>query len=255
MDNSTNDNLKEAIHELMKELRINVEANKNVYDYIFQRLAEIYRKEKNISPEQFTSYLTYLNSLLGETDNIVKPRNYFACSGNCRFELNIDKRMKLEVGYSLTFIINFKIANLSPFIEKDNNIIVSNLMEIVFSNGYKIDFDLQYPVFLIVKQYKETFIKTFPRDEWINLIINIIIVDNVPTLYFFVNGENHITPFKLPANSFSNLDFIESITFFNNFYGEVSSIIMLSHKERSPNVNASEFLTFFKQYKEVFWKN
>ena len=255
LDNSTNDNLKEAILELMKELRINIEANKNVYDYIFQRLAEIYRKEKDISPEQFTNYLTYLNSLLGETDNIVKPRNYFACCGNCIFELNIDKRMKLEVGYSLTFIINFKIGNLSSFIEKDNNIIVSNLMEIVFSNGYKISFDLQYPVFLIVKQYQETFIKTFPHDEWINLIINIIIVDNVPTLYFFVNGENHITPFKLPANSYTNLDFIESITFFNNFYGEVSSIIMLSHKERSPNVNVSEFLTFFKQYKEGFWKS
>ena len=255
LNDLTKFNLKEAILGLLDELRINIEANKSVYDFIFQSLSEIYRKEENIPPGKMTLYLTLLQSILGETENIIKPRNYFSCFGNCKFELNIDKKNKLDVGYSLTFIINFKIGNLSSFIEKENKEIISNLMKIKFSNGYQIDFDLKYPIFLIVKKYQNSYIKTFPHDEWINLIINIMIDNNNnPTLYFFVNGENRMTPFKLPTNSFTNSDSIESISFFNNFYGEVSSIIMLSHKEKSPNVNTSEFLSFFKQYKEGFWK-
>ena len=82
-------------------------------------------------------------------------------------------------------------------------------------------------------------------------------VDNNPTLYFFVNGENHLIPFKLPSNSFSKKEYIKSISFFNNFYGEVGSIIMISQNEKDnvvPSVNSSEFLLFFKQYKEGFWK-
>ena len=128
-------------------------------------------------------------------------------------------------------------------------------MKIEFSNGYKIDFDLKYPVFLIVKKVQDNFLKKFPNDEWVNLIINLITIDNNPTLYFFVNGENDLSPFKLPANSITNEDYIKSLSFFNNFYGEVGSIVMLSHKEKNlSTVNSSEFLLFFKQFKEGFWK-
>ena len=46
---------------------------------------------------------------LGETDNIQKPRNYFSCSGEGRFEVDLSKE-KIELGTYLTFIINFKIG-------------------------------------------------------------------------------------------------------------------------------------------------
>ena len=254
LNDSTKDVLKKSILKLIKILRMNLEANKNIYEYLFQKFSSIYRKEENTSPEKITLYLTLLNSILGDTDNIVKPRNYFSCFGDCKFELNIDRKIKLETGYVLTFIINFKIGTLSASEKKDNEII-SNLLKIEFSNGYKIDFDLKYPVLLIVKKVQDSFLKTFPNDEWINLIINLVTIDNNPTLYFFVNGENHLTPFKLPANSITNEDHIKSITFFNNFYGEVGSIVMLSHKEKHlSTVNSSEFLLFFKQFKEGFWR-
>ena len=246
LSDSTKDILKKSILKLIEVLRINIEANKNVYDYLFQELASIYRKEENISNKKFTLYLTLLNSILGETENILKPRNYFSCFGNCKFELNIDRRIKLEIGYVLTFIINFKIGTFLEN-EKGDNEIISNILKIEFSNGYKIDSDLKYPFFLIVKKIQNSFLKTFPNDEWINLIINIITLDKNPTLYFFVNGENRLTPFKLPPNSITNEDYIKSITFFNNFYGEVGSIVMLSHRQKSlSSLNSSEFLLFFK---------
>ena len=252
LNNSTNNALKESIINLIKELSINLEINNTIYDFLFQKLAYLYRKEDIPTSEKLLPYLELLNAILGETENIIKPRNYFACSGNCKFELNIDSRIKLDVGYALTFILNFKIGMLP---ENSENEIISNLVKIEFSNGYELNIDLKYPVFLIVKKIRDNFIKTLPNDDWINLIINLFILDNTPTLYFFVNGENHLIPFKLPVNSISNQDYIKNIIFFNNFYGEVVSIIMLSHKENTPSsLNSNEFLLFFKQYKEGFWK-
>ena len=256
LNESTNDILKQSIINLLKELIINLETNKTIYDFLFQKMAVLYRAEENPKPEKLFSYLTLLNAILGETENIIKPRNYFACSGNCHFVLNIDRKTKLDIGQAITFIINFKIGSLSSLNDQPDKEIISNLMKIEFSNGYKMNIDLKYPVFLIVKKIQDSFIRTLPNDEWINLIINIIWTENNPTLYFLVNGENHLIPFKLPSKSFSKNDHIKSISFFNNFYGEVSSILMLSQKEKdnsSPNVNSNEFLLFFKQYKEGFW--
>ena len=257
LNETKNDSLKQSILNLLKELILNIETNKNIYDFLFQKMAVLYRAEENPTPEKLFSYLNLLNAILGETENIIKPRNYFSCSGNGHFNLKIDRKIKIDIGQAITFIINFKIGTLSVLNDQPDKEIISNLMKIEFSNGYKLNIDLKYPVFLIVKKIQDSFLRTLPNDEWINLIINIIIVDNNPTLYFFVNGENHLIPFKLPSNSFSKKDNIKSISFFNNFYGEVSSIIMLSQNEKDnivPNVNSSEFLLFFKQYKEGFWK-
>ena len=112
---------------------------------------------------------------------------------------------------------------------------ISNLVIINFSNGYKISFDLKYPYFLIVKQIQDTFIKTLPDDEWINLIINVVKDEkkNNVTLLFFANGENNLTVFPLQKPNISNNDTITSIRFFNNFYGEVSSMTFLYQKDIS----------------------
>ena len=48
---------------------------------------------------------------------------------------------------------------------------------------------------------------------------------------------------------------ITKIRFFENFYGEVSSMSFLLQKEYGyPGVNSSDFLLVFKQYKEGLWK-
>ena len=183
LNESTTNILKESILNLINELRINIEANKKIYDFIFQKLSNLYRIKEEPTSDKIFSYLTLLNAILGETENIIKPRNYFACSGKCKFDLNIDRKIKLDIGQAITFIINFRIASLSSLNDNPDKEIISNLMVIEFSNGYKLNFDLKYPVFLIVKKVRESFLKTFPNDEWINLIINIIMVDNNPTLY------------------------------------------------------------------------
>ena len=46
-----------------------------------------------------------------------------------------------------------------------------------------------------------------------------------------VNGEYQLSPFKYPTSSINYKDVIDSIQLFNNFYGEVSSITMISQNK------------------------
>ena len=255
INKSTSPELKISIINLINELRINLDTNKNIYDYLFQKIASIYREEEKSSSELLNDYLTLLNALLGDTLNHLKPRNYFCCSGEGCFEVDLSK-LKLKMGCSLTFILNFristsKIANENP--EKGH---ISNLISLSFSNGYTINFDLQYPLFLIVKEIQDKFIKTFPDDVWINLIVNLVNDDkNNVSVYCYVNGENRLIQFSIKKAKLTNNETVNSIRFFNNFYGEVSSITFLIQKDYGyPGVNASDFLLEFKQFKEGLWK-
>ena len=82
-----------------------------------------------------------------------------------------------------------------------------------------------------VKDIKDTPLKTFPENEWINLIITITGAENKISLYFLVNGETQLSPSKYPTTSITYKDNIGSIELFNNFFGEVSSIIMLNQNK------------------------
>ena len=252
---STSNELKLSIINLINELRINLDINKNIYDFIFQKISAIYREEEKPSSEVLHNYLTLLNTFLGDTINHLKPRNYFCCSGEGCFEIDLSKT-KLKTGCSFTFIINFKIGASTMDLENTDKGHISNLISISFSNGNTINFDLQYPVQLIVKEIQEKFIKTLPADEWINLIINVVNDDkNNTSVFFYANGENSLISFPLKKAKLTRNDTFNTIKFFNNFYGEVSSITFLSQKDYGyPGVNSSDFLLEFKQFKEGLWK-
>ena len=255
INKSTSAELKTSIINLINELRINLDINKKICDYIFQKIAAIYREEEKPSNELLYNYLTILNTFLGDTINHLKPRNYFCCSGEGCFEIDLSK-LKMKVGCSFTFILNFRIGVSKIAEENPEKAHISNLINIHFSNGYNINFDLQYPCFLIVKEIQDKFIKVFPSDEWINLIINVVNDDkNNISIFCYANGENRLIQFNIKKAKLTSNDTFTSIKFFNNFYGEVSSISFLSQKDYGyPGVNASDFLLEFKQFKEGLWK-
>ena len=104
--------LREAILNLLNEITILLETNKEVYEYLFQSLTKIYNIEKTNqekTPENLYNHLSLLNTLLTYKEKIPKPRNYFSLSGNCKFSLDLREK-KLNVGYCMSFIINFKIG-------------------------------------------------------------------------------------------------------------------------------------------------
>ena len=255
LNKSSNSTLKGAIIKFIAELRINLDINKNIYDYLFQKMSLIYRSEEKAGKDELREYLILLEAFLGETINSQKPRNYFCCNGDGYFEVDMSK-LKLNVGCSFTFILNFKLGNSPLALENPAAYKKTTLININFSNGYSIDFDFEYPMNLVVKEIQDKYIKTLPVLDWMNLIINIVNDDkNNITAYFYTNGENRLVTFPFKNKSLTNSDTINSIKFFNNFYGEVSSMTFLSQKDYGyPGVNASDFLLQFKDYKEGLWK-
>ena len=253
INKNSSDKLKNSIQSLIEELCLNIETGKEVYEYLFQNLAKIYRGEIKPTSNVLYNYLKLLNSILIETDVILKPKNYFACSGgNCKFVIDMKER-PVEIGYSFTINVNFKLKyqdDKNPLKNKE-----STLIKFFFSNKKELSIDLKYPLSLIVKEIRKEPIKILSNLEWINLNITTTNFDNKINLFINVSGENNPTPFKLTNLPIKFDDTIEHIELFNNFYGEVSSIYMFSQKESGPpGVNSTAFLSELKNYKEGLWK-
>ena len=239
--------LRLSIILLLDELRLNIQTNKEIYSYLFNKLSLIYRGE--LGEEHFYKILFLINVILGDTINHLKPRNYFACNGQGKFIFDSDKNNKLELGFCLTFILNFKI-NLNLDNMESN---LCNIVKIKLNNKTTIKINLKTPGLLMIK---DKIVKIIPQNEWINLIINLVITDNEKLqLYFFVNGENNLRGINYEGIEVKNTDEITSLEFFDNFYGEVTSITLLSQKEEGyPGVHSNQFLLSFKHSKEGIWK-
>ena len=245
--------LKTSISNLLNELILSLETNKETYEYLFQNISKIYNIENTSqekTPENLYNNLNLINILLSYKEKFPKPRNFFTLSGNGKFSLDL-KEKKMKVGYCMTFIFNFKIG-----VSKTEN--ECTLFNIKFSNKTSISFNLKTPGFLLIKDgnEKEKMLKGLPTNEWINLIINLIVEDNNNLqVYYFVNGENNLSAIKYKNNLNLKKDTIESLEFFNNFYGEVTSITMFLQKEKSqPTVNSVSFLAFFRNFVEGIHK-
>ena len=256
INKNATDKLKTSILSLLEELSPNIKTGKDIYQYIFQKLAKIYRGELPATSSNINNYLNLLCSILSEADKyIVKPRNYFACiGGDSKFFVDMKDKKAVEVSYSFSININFKIGSFQE--EKNpNKNRIANLVKIFFSNKKEFCIDLKYPCFLIIKEIRNDPIKILNSAEWINLIITVTNFDNKLNLFINVNGENNPSPFKLSSLPIKFDDKIERIEFFNNFYGEVTSMIMFSQKESGPpGVNSTMFLSELKNYKEGLWK-
>ena len=252
-NDKTSQKLKATIISLIEELLFNIQTGKEIYEYIFQKLAQIYRGEIPATENNLYTYLKLLKIISSEIDSR-PPKYYFACSGHCQFGVDLNKIL-IEVGRSFTLNINFKISNYQINEKKPENNRISNLIKIYFANKKSISIDLQYPFLLIVKEIRKEYIKTLPLDEWINLVITIVNNKNDIQFHFFVNGENHMTPYKIEKFGLRPDTAIKYLDFFNNFYGEVSSVFMFSQRESgNPGANNSNYLSQLKNYTEGLWK-
>ena len=245
--------LKDAIISLLEELLSNIQTGKEIYEYIFQKLSQIYRGEIPAKAENLYTYLKLLKTMFAEIE-IRPPKCYFACSGHCQFNVDLNKIL-VEVGCSFTININFKISNYQIDTKNPDNNRISNLIKIYFANKKTLSIDLQYPFLLIVKEIRKEYIKTLPLDDWINLVVTIVNAKNDLQFHYFVNGENNPSPNKIDKMGLKHDTAIKYINFFNNFYGEVSSIFMFSQRESgNPGVNNSSYLSQLKTYSEGLWK-
>ena len=183
LSKSSSEELKSCILNLFQELIINIEATKNIYEFLFQKFSSLYRETEEATPEALFNLLTLLKSILGDTDNMLKPRNYFSCSGNGRFEIDLSKE-KIEIGTYLTFIINFKIQLSKEAQEHSDSLSTAKLIKIDFSNGQTYTIELLNQMLLKIKETNTT-IKICPPNEWINLVLCIYNLNGKLDFYFF----------------------------------------------------------------------
>ena len=253
LSKNTSKELKSSILNLINELILTLETNNEIYEYLFQSISKIYNKEETTqekTPENLYNHLSLLNTLLLNNEKIPKPRNFFTLSGNCKFELDLQKK-KLNIGYCMTFLMNFKNAES----EKSEN--TSTLFHIKFSNNDSIKFNLKNPGLLLIQEgnKEESKVKFIPTNEFVILVINLVVEDNCLCVYSYFNGENKLFPQKYKINLDLQKDTIEVLEFFENFYGEVTSMTMFLQKEKvNPIINSKKLLPIFKKYIEGFHK-
>ena len=258
--------LKQSIMNLLNELSPNIEISKEIYEFIFQKFSQIYRHDKAFlseiynSPELFNDYYYDLLNILHSTfqnihKNKTNPRNYFACCGNNNFTLDFSKK-DFIIGKCLSFVVNFKISKSKLIQENPELLGKCSLIRINFKDNNKIvDIQIKYPFYIIITHQKRTYTaKVCPLGEWINLTVTIMPNDMNLKVFFFINGESSLLPLKIKNLKLQNNDIINSIVFFDNFYGEVTSISMLSlNHEDSLNI-FSQTLKYFVELKTGLWK-
>ena len=113
LSKNSSEKIKSTILKFIEELIFCLETNKEIYEYLFQNLSKIYNKEcltQEKTPENLYNHLTLLNSLLDYKEKIPKPFNYYSLSGKGKLALDLNKK-KIKIGYCMTFILNFKIAD------------------------------------------------------------------------------------------------------------------------------------------------
>lgn len=107
---------------LIKELILNIEIDKNIFDYIFQKISSLYREEQPISPNILKDYLSILSCVISDIEYRSKPHNYFCCNADGDFIANLNQ-LELNINYWI-FIINIKLGTINTY----NNKRISDLI-------------------------------------------------------------------------------------------------------------------------------
>ena len=254
----TTPELKTALINLISELRTNIETEKEIYEYLFQKISIIYREEEDCNPELLNNYLNLLNAILGSTEKGQKPRNYFSCMGNGQFIFDCSKH--ITMGNAFSIMINFKIG-ISDIKENDDDTNrISDLVIINFQDT-NISINLKYPNYLIIQDLNKDFQKILQINEFIFLFATFIPIPQFNSIKIIlystdINGKISFDEFEIfRQNSIKPTDCITSIEFFRNFYGEVSSIIMFSQKEEGKNgILDKDFIEKISKFKGGLWK-
>ena len=80
---SSNEELQNSIFKLIHELSFHIELNKEIFEYLFNKLSLIFRKIDKPNPKIIQYILQILNELFYTSDEIsLNPKNYFYFTGD-----------------------------------------------------------------------------------------------------------------------------------------------------------------------------
>ena len=255
---SSNEELQNSIFKLIHELSFHIELNKEIFEYLFNKLSLIFRKIEKPNPKIIQHILQILNELFYTSDEIsLNPKNYFYFTGdgNLTIKPKNTNNYKLIVNYGITIILNFKVG-LKIKNEDFKEDYTAKLLKLTFDSKEEFSINLKYPFILTVDGINHNPYRLINHEEWNNMIINLGFDNKKKNcISIIVNGENSINTNSLNKMFYNNSSEITNMVFFDKFVGETTSIIFFSQVENGVcGIFDNYFLSSFKNNYEGIWK-
>ena len=252
---SSNEELQNAIFKLIHELSFHIDLNKELFEYLFNKLSLIFRKIDKPNPKIIQYILQILNELFFTSEEIsINPRNYFYFTGEGNLTIKPkNNKKKLIINYGITIILNFKVGLKNEDFKEDYT---SKLLTITFDSKEELSINLKYPAFLTVDGINYNPYRLINYEDWNNMIINLGFDNKKKNcISIIVNGENSINTNSFNKMFFNSSSEITNLVFFDKFIGETTSIIYFSHVENGiSGIFDNSFLSIFKNNYEGIWK-
>jgi hypothetical protein len=224
LSSNTESHLYNSIKVCLENLVNNINCNKEVFEFVYQKLAKQYRSSY-VDKGLIDKFLELLKILYGERLNSVKPGNYFYFSGNGAIRVD-DKRLaeeKLKLDSGITISLWFKI-DLSESTELSN---MCDLIVLKTSRDTKIQISL-YVNKLIIRNYSEKEFEYRFENDWNNLslIVRPRSYSRDTEFILIINEGKFVKKYSI--HKFDTNCEITEISFFQNFIGLAGSIIVLN---------------------------
>lgn len=248
--NSQTEILTNSIKDCLEVMINNLDSNKEVFEFIYQKLSIYYRmKQENrdqLDNTLFNKYLSLLKVLYGERLNTSRPGNYFYFSGNGALRLDDKKlsedKIKLNQGCVISFWFKLDMNEANEI----NN--MCDLLLIKTNKDTKIQVSLYLNKLLIRNYSDKEFLHKF-NNEWnhFSLIIKPKSIRRNPEFIIILNDG---IPNKFTTTQLDLECEVTEISFFQNFIGQATSIMFMNKAVTEDYVKLLKDISPFGIYNE-----
>ena len=243
-----NEENKKVIEEIMKNININYPLSKSIIEFIYQNLSQYFTNEAKspLTSNLLNRYLNLLNLMYSNTSSISQSKtkkivtNYIYFNGiNSGLSLMINKYSSkncntfptLEKGFSFVFWIKFDSKLINDYFKILNGKTNINLIKINIG-GELLTVKLVNPktINISTKGYSTPNIdieKLFKYNDWNSIIFTAEKKKNKLLTKLYINNNQIDIDIKCD-NKMNWKEKINNIDLFENFLGQVSSIIFFS---------------------------
>ena len=240
---SSENELKDQIVVILKFLINNITINPNLYYYIFR---SIVNKNKNTSIDTFNNYIDILEILYPKIDNKeeIKKEKYFFFYNKAESGIQIISKISFNRGFAFKFWF---------YLEKYHKNENSNLIKITLGEDiYKLNLNGNKVDILINDEIQEGLDYKINYEDWNNIVFGITNTHsrNIILFSYKLEKEKKKTKIKAIPIEIESIS-LQSVIFFENFIGRVSSIILYNNNQNSV-IDYFEDINFMLPNKDTF---
>ena len=238
--------LKNKIIEILIFLINNITINPNLYYYV---LRSIVNKNKNPSIDTFNHYIDILEILYPKIDRKAekKKEKYFFFYNKSESGIQIISKILIKNGFAFKFWF---------YLEKYHKNEKSNLINInTGEDTYKLNLNGNNVDILINDEIQDGLNFAINYEEWNNIVFGITKTHfgNKILFSYKLEKEKKKTKIKAIPVEMESL-YLDSIIFFQNFIGRISSIILYNDNKNNV-IDYFEDINFIQPNKDTFNKD